>query len=192
MFSKFFLSLSPAKKIAYVAVFLALSVAANSILDIDIGASNKITFTYTVGFLTAYALGAVPAFFIGFAGDGIGFLLKPSNAYWLFGVTIGLFGFFVGIFIHYLPLKGKVAPYIKAVIALVFCYLVITLVLNSVVNYYFVKIFMYHGDWNKAFFVYLGGRIGLQSLVYGVNFALCVAFVPALERILPKLQKKRT
>lgn len=183
MFSKLFLSFSPAKKIAFTAVFLALSVVANAFVDIDISPNNKLTFTYFVCFYAAYLLGAAPAFLIGFAGDGIGFLIKPSGIYWLFGLTLGVYAFLTGLILHYLPVRGKYAPYVKCAVALIACYALITVCLNSVVNYYYVKLILYHGDYTKTFWVYLAGRLGIQSAVYAVNAVACFVALPVVLRV---------
>lgn len=193
MFSPFFKALSPAKKIAFLAVFLALSVVANSLIDVDLSPNNKLTFTYTVCFIAAYVMGGVPAFFIAFAGDGLGFLIKPSGIYWLFGITLGLYALLAGCLMHYLPPKGKAGPflYVKAVITIIICYLAFTLCLNTVVNYYYVKFILYHGEWNKAFWVYLGGRIGIQSAVYFINAAICIVLLPVVYRLVRMGEKGR-
>lgn len=183
MFSPFFKGLSSAKKIAFLAVFLALSVVTNTFLDIDFGSTNKLTFTYLACFYAAYLLGALPAFVVGFVGDGIGFLIKPSGVYWLFGLTLGIYAFLAGIVVRYLPARGRAAPYIKAAVALAVCYVAITLCLNSVVNYYYVKVILYHGDYNKAFWVYLGGRIGIQTAVYAVNAAVVFVLLPVISQV---------
>lgn len=183
MFSRFFKQLSPAKKIAFLAVFLALGVASN-FLSIDLNPSNKLAFTYTVCFATAFLLGGVPAFAVGFLGDAIGFLLAPSGVFWLFGLTLGLFGLIVGFLLHLNVWEDrKWGTFAKAAISLLVAYLLITLAVNSVVNYYYVKIFVWQGEAKKTFFVWLGGRIALQSLVYFANVALCMLLVPLLNRM---------
>ena len=192
MFSTFFKQISLAKKLAFTAVFLALSVVANSFIDIDITPNNKITFTYLICFFAAYLLGGLPAFVIGFVGDAIGFLIKPSGVYWLFGLTLGIFALLAGIILHYLPIKGKAAPYIKTGIALVVCYVAITLVLNSIINYYYVKIFLYGGEYSKTFWVYLGGRIGIQSAIYAINVGVIFALLPLIERLPAFFGKKKS
>lgn len=195
MFSKFFLTLSPAKKVAYIAVFTALAVAANTILDIDVGNNNKITFTYTICFVTAYALGAVPAFCTAVAGDAIGFWIKPSPFFWLFGLSLGIFSFLIGVILHCLPIHRKGAIYIKTAIAFVLCYIVVTLIINTFVNFSYAYLFLWGGELKKTFWVYVAtsiiSRLGLQSIVYAGNVALCYALLPALERLLPRLQKNR-
>ena len=194
MFSKFFLSLNVAKKVAYAALFLALAVVANTVLDIDVTPQNKITFTYLVTFLSAYMLGAVPAFLIGFAGDGLGHLLMPDGNYWLYGLTLGLMGFTAGALFHYLPFKGKRAPYIKNAIVCAVCYVLFTVCINTVVNYTYVWVFFWQGEMRKSLWLYLVGyfppRIAIQTAVYAGNAALCFALLPLVER-LTRTKKRR-
>lgn len=191
MFSKFFLTLSSAKKIAFLAVFTALSVAVN-FLSVDITPTNKITFTYTVCFFAGIFLGAVPAFAVGFLGDAIGYLIVPSGVFWLFGVTLGLYGFITGIIMNLIPLEGKKGFAVKAVIALIAGYLLITVLINSFVNYSYLMLFIWNGVAKKTFFVYLGGRLAVQSLIYLVNAGICLVLLPlaANFRALRKDDKK--
>ncbi len=183
MVSKLFRSFSLAKKEAYLAVFIALAVVANIVLDIDLTPSVKLTFSYVVCFFAAYLMGGVPAFAVAFLGDLIGFFIKPSGVYWLFGVTMGVYALLVGVILHLLPVRGRGAPYIKAAVALLAGYIAVTLCLNSVVNYYYVKLLVYHGDYDKPFFVYLGGRIAMQSAVYAVNVGVCFALLPLIVHL---------
>jgi len=190
MFSEFFKACSPAGRIAFLGVFAALSIVTNT-FSIDIGASNKLAFTYLMCFMAAYTLGALPAFFVAFFGDTIGFLLNPQGGiFWLYGVTLGMYGVVFGLCFK-LPFKGKKGDYIKAAIGMVAAYVLVTLILNTVVSYYYVKIFIWHGESKKTMLVYLAGRIGFQSLVFGVNAALCFASIPLMQGLLPHFKKKK-
>ena len=184
MCSKYFYSLSTTKKITICALFLALSVVANTILDIDITPQNKITVTYLVMFLTAYFLGPAPAFFIGFAGDGLGYLIMPDGIYWFYGLSLGLMGFVIGIILHCMPTAND---YIKTAISCIVCYILFTLCLNSLINYYYVLIFIWNGQVNKSIWVYLAGylppRLLIQTLVYAANYILCFASLPILHKL---------
>lgn len=189
MFSKFLRSLSAGKRIAFVAFFLALSVVAN-MFSFDVTPSLKITVTYLVLFYAAFYLGAIPAFAVGFIGDALGFLLMPSGMYWLFGLTLGCFGFLAGIALHCIPVKWKGAIYWKTAIALAACYVLITLLLNSVVNYYYVNIFIWQGIPQKTFLVYFAGRVSLQTVVYAVNAALTFLLLPVAKIFQQTVDKK--
>ena len=76
-FSTYFRALSAGKKIALLAVFVALSVVVNC-FSIDVSPSNKIAFTYAVCFFAGYLLGAVPAFFVALLGDVFGYLIPSA------------------------------------------------------------------------------------------------------------------
>ena len=69
LFSVYFRRLTAAKKIALLALFIAVSVLANSVLGVDIGGSNKIAFTYLVCFFAGCFMGPVPAFIVGVPAD---------------------------------------------------------------------------------------------------------------------------
>lgn len=182
MFSKFFAALSPAKKTAYLAVFIALSVVANS-FSIDVTPTFKITCTYTVCFFAAFLLGAAPAFLVGFLGDTLGFLLMPQGSFWLFGVTLGLYGFFAGIILHYIPLQGKRGLLVKTLLAFAVCYLLVTVCLNTIVNYTYMIVFIWQGQATKTIWVFLAGRIGLQSAVYAINVGVSILLLPVASRL---------
>lgn len=178
MFSKAFRSFSMSKQIAYLAIFIALSVAANSVLGVELSASNKIAFTYTVSFLAGYLLGPVPAFLVGFIGDAIGFLISPVDVYWLYGLTLGLFGFLTGWIMNGIRREDAGWLFGKAILAFAVGFIVITCFLNTLVQYSYAYIFLWGGTAQKTFWVYLAGRLSIQSIVYVVNVALCLAALP--------------
>ena len=171
--TKFFSSLTVSKKVAYLSLFIAMSVVVNSFLEISM-ASTKITFTYFVCFFGGFLLGPLPGFLVGFLGDGIGFLLKPQDVYWFYGLTLGLFGMIAG-FIRKIPLQGRGGVFGKAVAALLVNYLLITCLVNSLVNYSYLAVFSPDILNGRTFWVYLWGRLAVQTVVYAVNAASAVA-----------------
>ena len=193
MFSPFFKALSPGKKIAFLAVFLALAVAANSVLEITLSLYNKITFTYFLLFVTAFLLGGVPAFAVAVVGDAIGFLISPTGTFWLYGVVMGIFALITGVFMHLVPIKGKGANYVKAAIALVVNYFVVTIFLATLVQYSYAILFLWGGNVNKGIWVYtlgyLGPRLTIQTAVYAGNMAACFLTIPLFERLLFRNRK---
>lgn len=168
LYTRFFASLSAAKKIAYLAVFIALSVVVNSFVEINITPSNKLTFTYFICFFAGFLLGPLPGFLVGFLGDAIGFLLVPQDVYWFFGLTLGLIGMIAG-FARKLPLRGKRGVFFKALIAFAVNYIVITCFVNSLVNYGYLYLFIWGKTVNKTFWVYMTGRLAFQSVVFAIN-----------------------
>ena len=179
MYTRFFAALSPAKKIAYLAVFIALGVVLNSFLEINLSGSNRITFTYFVCFFAGFLMGPLPGFAVGFVGDAIGFLLVPQDIYWFFGVTLGLIGVISGI-ARKLPLKGRKGIYLKTLIAFAASYLLITCFLNSLVNYSYMCLFIWKAT-KKTFWVYLVGRLTIQSVVFAINAVACALVVGVIS-----------
>lgn len=192
LFSTYFRALSAGKKIALVAVFSALSIVVN-VFSIDVGASNKIAFTYAVCFFAGCMLGGVPAFLVAFLGDTIGFFINAQGGvFWLFGVTLGIYALIMGAIMNVPFGKGRAAPYLKAVIAFAAGYLLITVGLNTVVNYWYARIFFWGGQPNKTIGVYLAGRIGFQSVVYAVNVGVSMVLLPVMLHIgRPKAKHKK-
>ena len=78
----------------------------------------------------------------------------------------------------YIPWRGKKGLFGKAAIAFAVCFLVITCFANSIVNYFYVYMFVWKGVFEKAFWVWFAGRIAFQSVVFGINSALCFATLP--------------
>lgn len=179
LFTKYFLSLSSAKKIAYIAVFIALSVVTNSLIEINVTPSNKITFTYFICFISGFLLGPLPGFLVGFLGDAIGFLLVPQDVYWLFGLTLGLTGLLAGL-VRKLPLYGRKGVFLKALVFFVLSYVVITCFVNSLVNYWYLYLFIWNGTVKTVFWVWLGGRLAFQTVIYAVNVGLCAVVLSVL------------
>lgn len=183
MFTKAFRSVSVSKKIALLALFIAVSVLANSVLGVDIGGSNKIAFTYLVCFFAGCFMGPVPAFIVGVVGDAIGFLIQPSEVFWFFGVTLGLFGFLSGLIMNGIRTKTTKGLYAKALLTFIVGFLVITCIVNSVVNYFYMYLFYWGGEFRKGFWIYLGGRLGLQSVVYAANVVLSMLLLARLYKV---------
>ena len=179
LFTKYFLSLSSAKKIAYIAVFIALSVVMNSLIEINVTPSNKITFTYFICFISGFLLGPLPGFLVGFLGDAIGFLLVPQDVYWLFGLTLGLTGLLAGL-VRKLPLYGRKGVFLKALVFFVLSYVLITCFVNSLVNYWYLYLFIWNGTVKTVFWVWLGGRLAFQTVIYAVNVGLCAVVLSVL------------
>ena len=177
-FSAHFRSLSAGKKAALFAVFIALSIVVNC-FSVDVGTSNKIAFTYAVCFFAGYLMGGLPAFGIAFIGDAVGYLINPVGVYWLFGVTLGLTGLLAGL-VRKLPLYGRKGVFFKACIFFVLSYALITCLLNSLVNYWYVYLFIWQGKIKTVFWVWLGSRLAFQTVVFAANVGLCAAVLAVL------------
>lgn len=190
MFTKAFKSVSVSGKVAMLALFIAVSVVANSFLSIDIGTSNKVAFTYLVCFFAGCFMGPVPAFIVGVVGDAIGFLIQPVGVFWFFGVTLGLFGFLSGLIMNGIRTKTEKGLYAKAAFAFAVGFIVVTCIVNSVVNYFYSYLFYWDGVFKKGFWIYVGGRLGVQSVVYAANVILSMLLLVPMYR-LPLLKGRK-
>lgn len=180
-FSNCFLSSSSGKKIAYAAIFVALSVVANT-FSIFVTPSLSISLNYVVGFFLGTLFGALPGFAIAFIGDILGFLIHPSGIYWLpTGICSGLLAMIPGFVMNNLNFTFKGGVYVKAVISMVLMYLIVTCGLGAYSNYMYVKVIVKNWDYDKTFFVYLVGKIAFASIVSAVNYALAILLIPVMN-----------
>ena len=133
MFTKSFMSLSAAKKIAYLAMFTAIAVVINTI-SIDVTPSFKLSFTATVGFICGCYFGPIGGFSVMLIGDIIGGFLAgfvPNPI-----ITLGtcMFGLVPGIIVPYC--KWNLG--IKVVVSFLICAVISTMGLNAYGTYLFV------------------------------------------------------
>lgn len=184
-FSRFFLSSSSGAKIALIAMFTALAVVANA-LSIDISPSQKISFTYLVGFFAGTFFGGGAGFVIMFLGDVIGFLINPGGGVFWFPTSIstGLLALIPGIIMNAVRFRFKGGVMLKAVIAAVATYAAVTCCLSALSNYTYVKYVVYAGrEYTKLFSAYLVGKIAFSSVVAWINYALCFALIPVINSV---------
>jgi riboflavin transporter len=169
------------KVIAYTAVFTALSVALN-VITIPISIlGTAISFTYIPCVLAGIFLGPVPGLLVGLLGDGLGVLIAPKGP-WIPLITIGsgMLGLIPGLVFK---LK-KINPYILIAISFALIYLVTTVTLNT------LGIYIAYIAGRKTFWVFLAGRLPMQSLVFGINVALTYGLYTILKISVFKVKKK--
>ena len=144
MFTKSFMSLSAAKKIAYLAVFTAIAVVINTI-SIDVTPSFKLSFTATVGFICGCYFGPIGGFSVMLIGDIIGGFLAgfvPNPI-----ITLGtcMFGLVPGIIVPYC--KWNLG--IKVVVSFLICAVISTMGLNA------NGIYLFGGNKYTSYWAYL-------------------------------------
>ncbi|HHX49308.1 MAG TPA: folate family ECF transporter S component [Clostridiales bacterium] len=160
------------KRIAYIAIFAAMSVALK-VFSIDISIANKLSLMTTMNVLAGIFTGPIGGFIVGVLADGLGFLIKPSGGAWMPLITLvsGLSGLIPGLVFKI----KKIHPIVRIIISIVLVYFVCTVFLNSLIIYYF---FIQN---KTTFFVWLLTRIPLQSGVYLVNSILIIILYKILE-----------
>lgn len=185
LFSNLFLNSSQGKKIALVAVFTALAVVAN-IFSIDLTPTQKIAFTYLVGFFAGTFFGGAIGFVIMLSGDVLGFFINAGGGvYWPpTGLCTGLLALVPGIIMNAVRFRFRGGVLLKAFLAALAAYLCVTCCLGALSNYCYVKYVVYAGrEYDKLFIVYLAGKIAFSSIVAWINYALCLALIPVFNSI---------
>lgn len=170
-------------KIVLTGMFTALSAIANSYLVIRIGVDFRITFNLAVYFFAGIMLGAPLGFAVGVIGDFLGWLLFVDGTYNpIIALSSGLFCFIPGLFYWLYKRDDRVnnrgvAFIIFAIISYLICFVVCTMLLNS------LGIWLYYTSGTTPFFVYMVGRSLGQLPVTAVNFAVCIILYYSLKKI---------
>jgi len=183
LFSSLFLNSSQGKKIALIAVFTSLAIVAN-VFSIDVSSSQKIAFTYLVGFFSGTFFGGLIGFVIMFLGDVLGFLINAGGGIYFLptGLCTGLLAFIPGVIMNAINFRFKGGVILKAVIAAAAAYICVTCCLGALSNYCYVKYVVYAGqDYDKLFAAYYVGKIAFSSVVAWLNYALCFALIPIIN-----------
>lgn len=178
--------MSEAKKAAYLGVFMALAIVAN-VYSIDVSPQLKISFNYLVGFFAGTFFGALGGFIILFLGDLLAFLLSSGGGYYWFltGIATGLLAFIPGVVMNTVRLPFRGGVYVKAAVSVVLMYLLVTCGFGALSNYLYIKLYLYHGDYQKTFFVYLSGKLLFSTVVSAVNYVLVFLLIPVLNAVKP-------
>ena len=165
------------KKIAYIAVLVAINLVLNP-LGIDIGYATKLSFTYIPCFIAGIFMGPFAGFLVGAIGDGLGFLISPKGV-WLPLITLasGLMGLIPGILCS--P-KIKLHIFIKIAISLMIVFIVCTAGLNTYAIYR-----VYSGG--ETFFAYLIYRMTMgQPIIFAINAAAIYLLYYPLKKLVFK------
>ena len=172
MFTKAFVSLSAAKKIAYLAVFTAIAVAVNA-FSIDVTPALKLSFTATVGFFVGAMFGPVGGFAVMFTGDLIGCFFSGYAPNPLIGLATGFLGMIPGLIMTHV--RGKF--YVKAVLSFLLCLIVCTAGLNTFAIY-----LMSSSAGSVSYWSYMLTRLPVQIPVMAVNTILSILLAKLLNK----------
>lgn len=170
MFTKTFMELPAAKKIAYLAVFTAIAVAVNAI-SIDVLPTFKLTFTYTVGFLSGSLFGPIGGFAVMFIGDALGGFIAGFVPNPIIGIGTGLIGLIPGVIVPYV----KCNIVVRLLLSYILCALICTMGINAYGTFLFVSA-KYASYW-----AFLATRLPQLAVVF-VNAFLSYLAVKLLNR----------
>ena len=170
MFTKTFVSLSAAKKIAYLAVFTAIAVVINAV-SIDLTAALKLSFTATVGFFSGALFGPVGGFTVMLVGDTVGCFIAGYAPNPLISLGTGMLGLIPGLVMTYM--RGNMI--VKTLISFLLCFLTTTAFLNTLGVYLMAAR-------DVSFWSYMLIRLPVQVPVMAVNAVLSVGLAKLVNR----------
>jgi len=178
IFSPMLLKSGRARKVAYVAISVALSVVCNMFFEFKLG-MVQYSFTTAISALIGVFVGAGAGFLACFIGDAIGFIGNPFSAYapWI-GLSTGLIAFIAGVTIHFFKSEKVWTLYLKIAIISI-----LTLLICSIgINTSFLWIAYYNEMSYSEYFIYRYIVMG-QFLVSAVNYVLLFVLLPIIRRI---------
>ena len=178
LFSDTLLKLSPAKRIAYIAVMTAFAVVANMFFEIKF-MEVQFSFTIAVSALTGVILGPLAGFAACFLGDLVGFFYNSAGyAYypWI-GIAMGLVAVIFSLCLR-LPFAGKLP--VKLGLASLLTFLACTVGINT------TSFYLLYGK-GVGYFTYLVARLFVQGQIWNsvVNYAMIFFLLPILAVVKP-------
>ena len=178
VFSPFITSASTARKIAYIAVMTALSVACNMFFEIKLG-DVQFSFTFAVSALIGLLIGGGVGFVACFIGDLLGFLSNTGGfAYmpWI-GLSSGTVALISGIVFHLFTSNKTWVLYVKIAIISILSFLICTVGINT------VSLWALYSQ--TDYFTYLTTRLFVLGGIYNsiVNYFLLFVIIPAIKRV---------
>ena len=178
IFSPFVLKASRARKIAYVALMVALAIVCNMYFEFKLGAVQY-SFTTAVSMLIGLLIGGGAGFVACFIGDAIGFIANPFGAYtpWI-GLATGLTALISGAVFHLIKTNRNWHLYVKVAFISLLSFAVCSLGINSTFLWLSYYSSMSYGEWLAFRYIASG-----QIIVSAVNYALLFILVPVLKKV---------
>lgn len=194
--SPFLKGLPESKKVAFIALFTALSVVCNTLLEIRVF-DVQFSLTITFSFLCGIFLGPVFGFTSCILGDLTGYLINSFGQLYMpwVGISTGCFALIAGLLFakksqNFLSLNLKVAAFTVA------SFLICTVLINSAGFYFYNRkigfsdaLFNYvetkTGNRNVSFLLYLGYRLIFKGQIFNsvANYVLIFIFIPIIKKI---------
>ncbi|HIY78274.1 MAG TPA: ECF transporter S component [Candidatus Borkfalkia excrementavium] len=175
MFTKAFVSLSPSKKIAYLAIFTAACVGINSI-SILVTPSITLSFNAAFGFLAGGILGPVGGFSVMFLGDLLGCFTNIFNIVVpnpLVCIASGLLGLIPGLIMTHV--RGNF--YLRGVLSFFLCLLVCSAGVNT------FAIYIFYSSRSVSYWAYLLTRMPAFCIVMAVNCVIGVVLAKIINKV---------
>ena len=170
------------KSIAYISLLSAVCVLLNTFTFTMPGSSYAISLTYIPTFLAGFYFGPFAGILVGTVGDVLGCIIWPKGP-WIPLITLAsaLMGVIPGL-VRYLPFHEKVLLVISFLVTFVVC--------SLGVNTY--ALWITYAATKKTFWVYLVGRLPLQSVNMLMNLVVTLVAFPFFKRLIVPRAKNAT
>lgn len=177
-FSPFVLKEKRSRKVAYVAMMVALSIVSNIFFEFKLG-TVQYSLTTAVSCLIGVLLGPIAGFVACFIGDAVGFFVNPFGSYtpWI-GLATGLMAFISGVVVHFYSGKSKLSLYVKLGVIAGLTFAVCSIGINST--------FLWMVWYNESpYHVFLITRYFVQGQVFVsiVNYAILFILISVIKRV---------
>ena len=181
LFSELLIRKNTTHKIAYIAVFVALSIVVNSIGSIPLG-FVQFSLTLFLSSLTGIIVGPLFGFGVCFLGDTLGYFIGGGGGGgwtpWI-GISMGVAATLSAVILYGIPFKGKVWLYFKLFLVCIATLFICTYAINTTIAYHY---------WNTkglGYKEFVIARMSLQIWNNFINSVLLFVAVPLLKKIKP-------
>ena len=167
------------RDIAFAAVLAALGIVANSV-SINTGIFS-LSFSYTVCFLAGHFFGPLVGAIVGLVGDTVGCFVQgysPNPLILLGSILVGLLPGLMQLMAKVVRVPAKWYAPLWIVASYLVVYIVVTVFWNT-----FALWFSFARS-AKSYWVYMAGRVPMQTVVWAINMALTFALYPVVSRVL--------
>ena len=178
IFSPLVLNATKTRKIAYVALMVALSIVCNMYFEFKLG-PVQYSFTTAISVLIGVLIGPGAGFVACFIGDAVGFFVNPFGAYapWI-GLSTGLMAFIGGAVFSFFKSDKKWVTYLKIGVISLTTFLICSVGINT--TFLWLSYYSESSFWAYFFNGYI--TLG-QLIVSGVNYALLFIIIPIIKRV---------
>lgn len=178
VFSPLVSNATKTRKIAYIALMVALSIVCNMYFEFKLG-PVQYSFTTAISVLIGVLIGPCAGFVACFIGDAVGFFVNPFGAYapWI-GIATGLMAFIGGAVFNLFKSDKPWAIYVKLGVIALSTFLICSVGINTV----FLWVSYYSDITFWAYFVNRYITLG-QLIVSCINYALLFIIIPIIKRV---------
>lgn len=195
LFSELILGASSTKRIAYVGVMTAFSIAFNMLLEFRMF-DVQFSLTIAISVLLGWLLGTVFGFTACMLGDFIGYIVNSWGQLYMpwVGLSTGIIAVIAGIIFNGIRFKYKGELILKIILVCILSFFICTVGINSTGFYFYNKTMGFstvvvnyvteHFGGKVSYFAYLAYRLIFKGQILNnlFNYAVLFVVLPLLNR----------